>query len=95
MSKKKIVNRKRIITKNLIRLEEYEEIIGILRYLSEEEGELIAVFQMEYQIVLPNDTHKLRKQLNQMIGNRIGILNADNRYIVRRIKEKTKRKEIT
>jgi len=95
MRKKKIVNRKYITTQKLIRLEEFQEIVGFLNRVYEEEGELIAVFQIEHMIILPNDNHRFRKQLEQMIGNRIGILNVDNRYVVRRIKEKTNQKETT
>jgi hypothetical protein len=76
MSNKKIVNPNYITSKKLTRLEEFQEVVGVLNRVYEEEGELIAVFQIDYEIILSND-RKLSKQLEQMIGKRIGILRTD------------------
>ena len=62
-----------------MKLENNEEIVGVLNHVYEEDGELVAVFQMQYQIVLPNDL-KLRNQLKKLIGKNVGILRTDHTH---------------
>jgi hypothetical protein len=65
---------------SLIKLQSFEEAVGVLHDLSTEEGMLVANIS-KLRIVLPLE---MAASLKPLIGKRRGILNTDdNRHLVR------------
>jgi hypothetical protein len=75
-----------MINKKIYRLDFFEEAVGTLNELVEDEGALIARIS-EVVLALPNDFNDL---LRPLLGQRIGILHTDipgKEYLVRTISD--------
>lgn len=66
-------------------LEEFQEYVGILHEILENEVTVVLVFLTKTTIALPAD-EQVKKILNKNIGKKIGVLRTDNKsmpYLIR------------
>ncbi len=69
-----------------MRLESDREIVGILHAFEEENNSCNLQFSCTIEIDLPSTAFP-REQLSSLVGERIGILNMDGEFFIRKIKE--------
>jgi len=69
------------------KLENYQEIIGVLKKVQNQDGRIIMTFNITIKVKLI-DSPKLIENLKQYIGKKIGIIRADSKYIVKKIGER-------
>ena len=68
-----------------MRLEPDREIIGVLHAVEEEDNSCNLQFSCTVEIELPA-TAVSHEQLSSLVGERIGILNMDGEFFIRKIK---------
>ena len=75
-----------IVEKNDSRLLPNEEIIGALESIVKNENDIKITFSIEKKIVIPFES-KLFDKIQKQIGNKIGIINLDGKFRIRKMKK--------
>jgi len=70
-----------------VRLEPDREIVGILHAVEEEDNNCNLQFSCTVEIELPS-TAIPHEQLSSLVGERIGLLNMDGDFYIRKIKSR-------
>ena len=68
-----------------MKLEPNHEIIGTISNVHDENGWIKLTFSVKKEIDIPIDV-ALEEKLKALVGHRVGILNLDGNYKVRRLK---------
>ena len=77
---------KYIVEKNNSRLLQNEEIIGILESIVKIENDIKITISIEKKIIIPFES-RLFDKIHKQIGNKIGIINLDDKYRLRKMKK--------
>lgn len=67
-------------------LKPYNEIVGTLKEIKNKEDRITLVFNIDKEIELPQSAIS-KEKLHAFIGGRIGILNCDGNYKIRKISD--------
>lgn len=70
--------------KKTIQLESDQEIIGILKKIQHSNGKILLTFIVKKLVEIPDDSD-LKELLKQHIGDKIGILHVEGKFLVRKI----------
>lgn len=68
----------------ILQLESNQEIIGILKKIQYNNGKILLTFIIKKVVEIPVNLG-LKKLLRKHIGEKIGILHVEGRYLVRKI----------
>jgi len=78
--------RKYIVEKNNSRLLPNEEIIGILESIAKIENDIKITISIEKKFNIPFES-RLFDKIQKQIGNKIGIINLDDKYRIRKMRK--------
>jgi len=70
-----------------LRLEPNKEIIGVLHAVEEEDNNCTLQFSCTIEIELPSNAVS-HEQLTTLVGERIGVLNVDGEFFIRKIEKR-------